>query len=267
MEWVDGLVEEKAKILWMYGHVGAGKSTIAQSLAEQPHRLQKLLAAFFFFSRNDRSRSPHKTLVSTIAYQAALAIKDLRTLIDTAVKQNSKIFEQNLAAQMKEILVDPLNAIASQPQFHRVSVPFLIIIDGLDECSDSKMRCHMLEIFDDLLRSCCFPLKILLASRQEVDILNSFSSTSLFSRTHHLALSDKYVPEDDIQTFLEHLFYSIHTFHAHSFVLAWPGSYNTLVRKTRANSPTIIAFVASPYHQPAERLGVVHNLEPLVIVI
>jgi len=116
---------------------------------------------------------------------------------------------------MKEILVDPLNDIASQPQFHRVSVPFLIIIDGLDECSDSKIRCHMFEIFDDLLRSCCFPLEILLASRQEVvDILNSFSSTSLFSRTHHLALSDKYVPEDDIRTFLEHLFHSIHTFHA-----------------------------------------------------
>jgi len=91
MEWVDELVEEKAKMLWMYGHVGAGKSTITQSLAEQAHRLQKLLAAFFF-SRNDRSRSPHKTLVSTIAYQAALAIKDLRTLLlNETLKYSSKI--------------------------------------------------------------------------------------------------------------------------------------------------------------------------------
>lgn len=136
-DWVNGVVQLYAKMLWLYGDAGAGKSTIAQTLAEQLNGKQ--LIASFFFSRNEGSRASHISLVATIVYQAALAIPGLRILVDEAVMLNPQIFDQNLAAQLTHLLVEPLNTLLEAPGPSFDTLPSLIIIDGLDECSNPQM--------------------------------------------------------------------------------------------------------------------------------
>src|SRR6266581_2883083 len=72
MNWIRGLETEdlNALIMWLYAAAGAGKSAIAQTIAELCHAENILLAAFFF-SRSDPSRNNAKSLVASIAYQIA----------------------------------------------------------------------------------------------------------------------------------------------------------------------------------------------------
>jgi len=61
LDWVMKKIDTDAFILWLYGAAGAGKSAIAQTIAEVCHEL-KLLLASFFFSRS----SPHRVHLETL---------------------------------------------------------------------------------------------------------------------------------------------------------------------------------------------------------
>ena len=52
MNWTVGQVGWDGFIMWLYGPAGAGKSAIAQTIAELCHARHLLLASFFF-SRTD----------------------------------------------------------------------------------------------------------------------------------------------------------------------------------------------------------------------
>lgn len=64
-------------VLWMYGPAGAGKSAIAQSIAEL---CEALLAASFFFSRTAAGRSDSSRLVATIVWQLILSVPEILLL-------------------------------------------------------------------------------------------------------------------------------------------------------------------------------------------
>ncbi|KAJ7730303.1 hypothetical protein B0H16DRAFT_1733821 [Mycena metata] len=55
-------------VMWLYGPAGAGKSAIAQTMAEKWAQ-RKTLAAAFFFARWRTGGSSGKTLFPTVAYQ------------------------------------------------------------------------------------------------------------------------------------------------------------------------------------------------------
>jgi len=59
MSWVANETKGE-RMLWLYGDVGAGKSAIAQTLAERCYKAQ--LLAVCFFSRNDGARASHLSL-------------------------------------------------------------------------------------------------------------------------------------------------------------------------------------------------------------
>ena len=63
MDWVKD-PNNVALILWLYGPAGAGKSAIAQTIAELLEKAG-LLAAAFFFSRNAAGRDSKTPLVAT----------------------------------------------------------------------------------------------------------------------------------------------------------------------------------------------------------
>jgi len=265
-DWVNGVVQLYAKMLWLYGDAGAGKSTIAQTLAEQLNGKQ--LIASFFFSRNDGSRASHTSLVATIVYQAALAIPGLRILVDEAVMLNPQIFDQNLAAQLKHLLVEPLNTLLKAPAPSFDTVPSLIIIDGLDECSNPQMQSRILEAFSDALRSCQYPLKLLVASRPENNISLIVGSPKIANFATQLALDHKYFPDHDIRVFLQDKFKAIQTTHRlKSFIpTSWPGQSvsEELVHKSSGQfvyASTVVKYIASPDHNPVDRLRIVQGLE------
>jgi len=62
MKWIKWEEDIDAFIMWVYGPAGAGKSAIAQTIAEMCDE-EMILLASFFFSRNDPSRSTVSTLI------------------------------------------------------------------------------------------------------------------------------------------------------------------------------------------------------------
>ncbi|EEB94165.1 hypothetical protein MPER_07068, partial [Moniliophthora perniciosa FA553] len=72
------------RILWLYGPAGAGKSAIAQTVAETA-REENILVASFFFSRADSKRNNPKYIFLSIAYQLAHSIPELREPIERAI--------------------------------------------------------------------------------------------------------------------------------------------------------------------------------------
>jgi cytidylate kinase len=80
MGWVLGHKNREALITWLLGPAGAGKSAIAQTLAEMCSSLKILLASFFFF-RADPARNHPRSLIATIAYQVAINFPDARDIV------------------------------------------------------------------------------------------------------------------------------------------------------------------------------------------
>jgi len=69
-KWIDKLSnEDDGRVLWLHGPAGAGKSAIAQTIAEAYARYT-VLAANFFFSRDGVRRNVIDHLFATIAYHA-----------------------------------------------------------------------------------------------------------------------------------------------------------------------------------------------------
>jgi len=87
MDWIIGKVGWDRFIMWLYGPAGAGKSAIAQTIAERCYA-QRCLLASFFFSRSDPKWNNDKSLAASLAYQIALNIPQSRTLIERAVEND-----------------------------------------------------------------------------------------------------------------------------------------------------------------------------------
>ena len=99
MKWIKWEGDLHSFVMWVYGPAGAGKSAIAQTIAEICDK-EMILLATFFFSRNDPSRSNIKPLIATIAYQITLNLPDVRNAILGAVERDPLIFSKSLTVQL-----------------------------------------------------------------------------------------------------------------------------------------------------------------------
>ena len=76
MDWAKD-ANKVALFLWLYGPAGAGKSAIAQTIAELLEEAG-FLAAAFFFSRNAVGRNDKAPLVATLVYQLVKSVPEIR---------------------------------------------------------------------------------------------------------------------------------------------------------------------------------------------
>ena len=93
---------------------GTGKSTIARTIADRfLEGKQFQLGASFFFSRGQGDLGHAGKFFTTIAAQLARfgGSQDLRHYITKAIKDNSDIVQQDLNAQWKQLIFQPLEKI------------------------------------------------------------------------------------------------------------------------------------------------------------
>ena len=107
MQWILEAIKESENVLWLYGSAGAGKSAIAQSIAEKCAELNLLIASFFF-SRASPSRNNEKCLIASIAYQLAISIPATRSYIESAVQIDPAVFHRSLDTQIESLVIQPL---------------------------------------------------------------------------------------------------------------------------------------------------------------
>jgi len=268
MLWVDNPANE-AQIMWMFGPAGAGKSAIAQSIADMCFQQGKL-AASFFFSRNASGRDNETQFISTLVYQLVLAIPEIQDAVNKALRADGLLFSRSLHVQAQSLITKPLNDLlitSSNENSSQSPRPGLIIVDGLDECGQAKNQRYILDVLSKVTKELAYPLLFFVVSRPEQVIRDSFSKESMCSITTRLALDDAYLANKDIERFLRDRFHEIIMNHPSGADIpsGWP-SKNDIARLVRKSSgqfiyaSTVVKFVESTCHLPQERLEVVFGL-------
>ncbi|KAF8162855.1 hypothetical protein B0H34DRAFT_297934 [Crassisporium funariophilum] len=260
-----------SSMLWLRGSAGVGKSALAQSIAQRCHK-KKRLAASFFFLRTSPKRSDGRLLITTIVFQLVSSFPATRSLVKKYVANNPSIFEKSLETQMQELFINPLNRVARNPfrRFFNRSQPRLIVIDGLDECSDPIVQCELIRVISHAVKSVKFPFRFLIASRPESHIIVTFNSEALRkTKIIRTNLSDDPNAGGDIKLFLRKRFRDIKETHPLSSLIPddWPTApmLQTLAQKSSGQfiyASTVIKYVQSRKHRPFGRLDIVLGLSP-----
>ncbi|KAF8957578.1 hypothetical protein BDZ97DRAFT_1706795 [Flammula alnicola] len=269
MNWILGKEDLNALILWLYGPAGSGKSAIAQSIAELCYAANILLATFFF-SRSDHTRNRGDALIPTLAYQVASSIPEARARIEKIIDRDPLIFKRSLEAQIKSLLVDPVQDLVASGYFNDPSSsPRLIIIDGLDECQDFRVQSQIIESIAHALQQHHLPFIFLIASRPEQQISYSFNCGRFPELRTSLVLDNSFHPDDDIRLFLQDSFLRIKNTHPKMRYIPadWPLSkvIESLVRKASSQfiyAATVMRYTSSIRHIPTNRLDVILGLRP-----
>ncbi|KAF5339915.1 hypothetical protein D9758_015015 [Tetrapyrgos nigripes] len=266
--WIRG-AEAETPVHWLYGPAGAGKSAIAQTLAESFACTEQgnHLAASFFFSRSDPSRNNPKSLIMVIS--CCLAVwcgnSQLRAAIDSAVETRPTILKSAIEKQFQQLVIEPFKAI---PKESWETLPKVVIIDGLDECLGSDSQRRVLNTLFGGLRDQT-PLRFLIASRPEPVIRDFFGQLPHCGITTRTELSDNYSTSRDIEVYLRDGFKAIAE-KSHSDVMAhitlpWPsyGIIHELVQRASGQfiyASTVLKYVGEEYSIPVERLELVLGL-------
>jgi len=255
-------------ILWLYGAAGAGKSAIAHTLAEICEQYGFLLATFFFW-KSAAERSDISRFVATIAYQITRAIPAIRQLVEIAVDADPMIFQQSVDVQLAKLIIEPIRHLHSSGFDFKIS-PYVIIIDGLDECQGNVIQSGLVKSLAAAFRHSPFRVRILISSRPEVYLQSFFNLTSLQSHLSRVALSDEYSAEEDIWRFLRDSFDRIRREHplAPYIPSSWPSSdvLYDIAQKSSGQfifaSTTVKYTGGDPYELPTRRLDVIRRLQP-----
>jgi hypothetical protein len=256
------LGKQKKSILWLHAPAGAGKSAIAQSIAELCCSAKpSSLAASFFFSRNVAERNTEKYLAATLAYQIAVSIPAARPFIENVVQQDPCIFSRSLEAQFTKLIAEPLVEAAVMDSLGS-QCPTLILLDGLDECignnDGEEKQCAIIKAIYTCLNCFDISLQCLIASRPEPHIRNIFKQPDILSVSHYLELDDSFDPDQDIKTFFRAEFFRICAYHTlMASVTNWPAKIvlKHLVAQSSQQfiyAATVIKFVGDPRHNPIQ---------------
>ena len=236
--------------MWIYGAAGAGKSSIARSIAEWCQKEGILLASFFFF-RSDPQRNNFKRFIATLAYDITQSVPDSRPFIEHAVESDPHIFSRSLDAQILHLVLKPLSQVAQSRAVAGQPLPHVIIVDGLDECVETREQTSIIRLFSTTLcQNPYFRWKVLIASRPELAIRHSFDDVA--NPSTWLALSDEYEADEDIKCYLEDNFREIRRRNPNKSHLPsdWPSKedIDRLVWKSSGQfiyAATVIKFLSS----------------------
>jgi WD40 repeat protein len=160
-EWAnDGA--EGLSTLWLSGMAGTGKtaivSTFASSMADEG-----ILGATFFIDRQQAERRERSRIVQTLAYDLG---KHSHAQLQAmwAVLRDDPTFERLSFEKQAQLLIkEPLDVVRPGT--------LVVVIDGLDECGISEGASLLKTLATSLAGH---PIKLLVSSRNEVDIANTF---------------------------------------------------------------------------------------------
>ncbi|KAF8154262.1 hypothetical protein B0H34DRAFT_83081 [Crassisporium funariophilum] len=267
LAWIAG--GESPSMLWARGSAGVGKTALAQSIAERASQKKYLLASFFF-SGISQLRSDGKFLVATIVYQLISNVPETRSLVQKVLTNDPLIFDKSLDTQMTKLIIEPLNCIPKKRSARILAAsiqPRLIVVDGLDECSDGAVQRELVRVISDAAKRLDYPIKFLITSRPEAHIDLAFKDGAIRGLSRINLSEDVRALKKDIQTFLRKAFLEIKKSHVLQPHIPndWPGAdtIDTLVHKSSGQfiyASTVINYVKSPKRRPTERLDIVLGL-------
>lgn len=241
VDWASGgWVSLQARVLWMWGAAGVGKSAVAQASAERLKDLGQLGASFFFFRPNEWN-DPDKVFL-TIAYQLATRFSNYRKLLDAIILQDHLVLEKSMYDQFWELLVKPLGELSARGQ--GVDTNAVIVIDGLDECRSMASQTKIIELVVTSIHQQTTPFMWAIFSRREPHIASAFSSELAAAVSLQLTLPISRDVNSDIELYLRDSFAMIRAKHSLPPTTIWP-SENDILRLIELSSGTFVYAATS----------------------
>jgi hypothetical protein len=168
-KWVDD--ETSQSIFWLSGMAGTGKSTIAQTMAAS-YDAKGALGASFFFSRGGGDVGHADKFVTTIAFQLANTIPNLKREICDVISKHSDITSQSsLREQWQDLVINPLSKLDVKDSQSK----YALVIDALDECEDQNDVQIIVQFLAEAQSLRDIQLRVFLTSRPEVPIQYGFN--------------------------------------------------------------------------------------------
>ncbi len=190
-DWVERTDRNHARIFWLSGMAGLGKSAISRSIAEWA-KGKNILGATFFFSRDVPNLRDSTLVFPTLAHQLAQFDMGFRRKLAAILSQNPDVASHDFNTQFEQLIKQPWAA-------SHESSKVLIVLDAIDECDiESEVR----ELLRTLLtKSRSMPVKLLvfLASRRERYIELELKGDDIQGLSQNM---EDFVVEDDIEKFL-----------------------------------------------------------------
>jgi hypothetical protein len=241
-------------VYWLKGVAGSGKSTVAQTFA-QNSAVNGDLGASFFCSRDYPDRRNLHLIFSTLAFDLAYWSDDFKTALVPIIRSNPNVQYDALPVQLEKLLVRP---------FKQTGLFATIVVDALDECEDKEPVSEFLSAL--ALHVDNMPtVKLFITGRPEDRIRSGFKLPPL--RTKELPLHDieSAIVDSDIKSFLETRLEEIATRRRHSISGQWPSDRDitTILKKTAGLfiiAAVIVRFIDSPFASPQKRLKLIVDL-------
>ncbi|KAJ3575543.1 hypothetical protein NP233_g1023 [Leucocoprinus birnbaumii] len=172
MSWLHNTAREW-NFIWLWGSAGCGKSAVAQTFAEKCLELGRLGAAFFF-SRPNKRNDP-KQVVPSLAYQLATHCPPYKALITSRLSDDPQLLTKAIPVQFKKLIIEPFSEL-QQRGLVNSEKPFVIILDGLDECEGESVQCEIVKQIEEAVRlKKDLPLIWMVCSRPEAHLKHTFA--------------------------------------------------------------------------------------------
>ncbi|KAF3937810.1 hypothetical protein ABW19_dt0206312 [Dactylella cylindrospora] len=239
---------------------GTGKSTIARTVARELH-LTGALGATFFFSRGSSECGNANILFATLAFQLADNLPGFREHLDAALSADGDIQNKNFADQWKKLVQEPMENLI---RGLIAPIAIVIILDALDECDDRRDVKLVIRLIEQAQIAKFRMLKVLVTSRPEDPIEDSFRSISA-DDCQRVILHDvsTEIVKSDLILYLRHQFDAIKNSH-NGISGEWPTEAQIEALAVKADSlfiyaATVCRFIGDGLEGPVAQLETVLN--------
>ncbi|TFK63692.1 hypothetical protein BDN72DRAFT_847361 [Pluteus cervinus] len=239
---------------WINGWPGVGKTTLARTMAKFWAEEDRL-AASFFFSKSSADTSTTNRFFETIAYQLlqSLPLSDgaLRFLLPDQLEKHGWT---NIVRALQTI----------PPSFPSM----VIIIDGLDECTNLRSQVQLLRSILGSIKDICPSIKFLISCRPERHLQKVFEDTKFnLGNSYRTHLGQSPEDNEDVQKFLQYSFDRICQHCRKHGTMSikdglWPSKekMEQLVKKASGQfvyAETVVAFVNDDNQDPVKLLDLI----------
>lgn len=252
-------------MLFLTGLVGTGKSSLMHTMAEKAEQ-EGLNSAAWFFWRYDNTRNSKQRIIPTLAYQLGLRNPTFQQALHATIQRDPSILTKNMTQQISALIIKPWKAAFPSDQH---VVPFVLFIDGLDECQSISDQRDILEgLVAAITLIPAIPIKVVLASRPEDFVRNLISPPEeLAGFIHHIQLED-YDATGEIREYFSAIFRNIRQSHParHATQLDdWPSKddFEALVECANGHwifADTVARYLISHDDTPVVRLQEILDL-------
>ncbi|EDR01197.1 uncharacterized protein LACBIDRAFT_395446 [Laccaria bicolor S238N-H82] len=180
--WADDISADSPPVFWLTGQAGAGKTTIAYTIAEHFDELEDsgrhtVLGGNFLCSRQFEETRRQIHIIPTLVYQLARKSRSYAEALHEADRFDSV---NKPTKQMKDLLVGPWQQ--SESGRHVELPPYLMVVDALDEIEADGGSLFLQSLLETINQHRLRGLKFLITSRPDrrvEDLCKTFSSKAV----------------------------------------------------------------------------------------